>query len=134
MRRVLLSLAATVLLAMPAEWVHASTPIPTVLGKGLEVHLFPSFGPVGTRVTVIGLGYRPGASIRIVYGPPNAEFNPQPVAVTMVGPRGRFYTGFTVGRKLLLGHPMQPLIIGGFQAGNTGVSGTAVTAFIVTAA
>lgn len=113
---------------------QASAPIPTVLGKGPEVHLFPSFGPVGTHVTEVGVGYRPGAHVRIVYGPPNSEFNRHPLARSIVGPRGRFLTGFSVTRTLLLGHVIQPLIVGAFESGNTGSSGTAVTAFIVTVA
>jgi hypothetical protein len=134
MKRILFSIALALVFGFTGNPVQAATPIPTVLGRGPEMHLFPSFGPVGTHVTVVGIGYRPGAHVRIVYGPPNSEFFPGPIAISTTGPRGRFYTGFTVTRKLLLGHPMQPLIMGGFERGNPGRSGTAVAAFIVTAA
>ena len=134
MRRVLWSLALMCVLGLGGQTVQAATPIPTVLGHGPELHLFPSFGPVGTHVAVVGLGYVPGTRVRIVYGPPNAEFTGQILAIGTVGARGRFYTGFTVSRKLLLGHPMQPLILAGLQIGNVGASGTALTAFIATTA
>jgi hypothetical protein len=134
MGRVLFFAALLLALGLGGNSVQASAPIPTVFGHGPEVHLSPSFGPVGTHVAVVGLGYHPGAHVRIVFGPPNAEFNASPIARATVGSRGRFYTGFTVTRRLLLGHATQSLIVGGFETGNSGASGTAVTAFIVTVA
>lgn len=134
MRLVMYSIVLACALGLGMAPARAAAPVATVLGKGPEVHLFPSYGPVGTHVTVVGLGFRPGAQVRIVYGPPNAEFLTPPLAGATVGPLGRFYTGFTVTRKLLLGHAMQPLIVGGFEAAKAGQGGTAVTAFIVTVA
>jgi hypothetical protein len=132
MKRFIAALAVALLLGLTWNPARASAPVPTVLGRGPEVHLFPSFGPVGTHVTVVGLGYPPGARVRIVYGPPNAEYSSQPLARATVGARGRFYTGFTVTRPLLLGQKMQPLILGGFEDGTGPSSAAATTAFIVT--
>ena len=132
MVRLMCAVVLAVLFGLGGSRTQASTPIPTVLGKGPEVHVVPSFGPVGTQVTVVGLGYRSGAHERIVYGPPNAEFNQQPLAQSIAGSRGRFFTSFIVTRPLLLGQRVRPLILGGFEIGSTSQSGAATTAFIVT--
>jgi len=68
----------------------------TVFGKGPELHLLPDIGPVGTRVSVVGLGYPSGAHIRIIYAALKAEFMPQPLASASVAANGTFRTAFTV--------------------------------------
>jgi hypothetical protein len=40
---------------------------------------------MGIRVLVVGLGYRPGTHVNILYGSPNASFLPQPTAVSRQG-------------------------------------------------
>lgn len=132
MKQFAAALAVALLSCLPWLPAHAAAPVPTVFGQGPEVHLFPSFGPVGTHVRVVGLGYPLGAHVRIVYGPPNAEYRSQPLASATAGARGRFYTGFTVTRAMLLGQRMQPLIVGGFEEGSGPAVAAATTAFIVT--
>src|SRR5450759_2891721 len=74
----------------------------TVFGLGPELHLLPNIGPVGTKVLVIGLGYRPGARVNIVYGSPNASFMPQPIVTAAVSGNGTFRTTFTVSCALVV--------------------------------
>lgn len=84
---------------LPGRLTSHSTPslrTSTVFGQGPELHLLPDIGPVGTRVSVAGLGYPPGAHIRIIYGSPNAEFMPQSLASASVAANGTFRTAFTV--------------------------------------
>jgi len=76
----------------------------TVFGKGPELHLLPDIGPVGTRVSVAGLGYSPGAHIRIIFGSPNAEFMPQSLASASVAANGTFRTAFTVACAFVVLH------------------------------
>jgi len=77
----------------------------TVFGKGPELHLLPDIGPVGTRVSVAGLGYSPGAHIRIIFGSPNAEFMPQSLASASVAANrnvsNRLYGGMRLRRPPL---------------------------------
>jgi len=104
------SIGATAVIARPVLGDQSTSPSPiqhtasktlttrarTVLGQGPELHLLPNFGPVGTRVSVVGLGFRPGAHVNIAYGSPNAEFMPQPIAAGTASMTGRFHTTFTV--------------------------------------
>lgn len=110
----------------------ALVPAPTLFGKGAELHLSPSFGPIGTRVAVIGLGFHPRAHISIMYGPPNAEFVHRPIARAVAGARGRFVTFFTVTRAFAVRSPIQPLILEAFEGAQAGSGAYALTAFIVT--
>lgn len=87
----------------------ASLRTSTVFGRGPELHLLPNFGPVGTRVSVVGLGYPRGAHIRIIYGSPNAEFMPQPIASATVAVNGTFRTAFTVPCAFVVLHSRRAL-------------------------
>lgn len=129
MRRLVLSLSLVLILATACPaWARtqvAKTRASTVFGRGPEIHLLPSFGPKGTRVTVVGLGYQPGVRVRVLYGPPNSEFVTTPLATAVVDSRGRFQTSFVVHGP---SPPrLTPLIIGGLAG-----SQTAMTAFIIT--
>jgi hypothetical protein len=113
----------------------------TVFGQGPELHLLPSYGPVGTTVLVVGLGYRPGSRVAIKYGPPNAEFMPTPVARVTVSAQGTFRTTFRATCQFITlrrqapsrctSAVAHPLIFVGLA--NTGTpQRTQTTAFIVT--
>ena len=95
----------------------------TVFGQGPELHLLPRYGAVGTRILVVGLGYRPGVRVRILAGPPGAEFDLRPLARAKTSSEGVFRTSFMVTCRLAAGLTAangqcqaapRALIIGGF--------------------
>src|SRR5689334_9002877 len=74
-----------------AATIGTAAPPPTLFGKGPEVYLSPSFGPLGTKVSVLGLGFRPGARVELVVIPPNADcFSCPSIGQGIVAPDGRF--------------------------------------------
>ncbi len=125
-----LALAATTT-AIPASAQHnpaASGQASTIFAKGPEVHLMPSFAPVGSKISVVGLGFRAGSQIKVLYGPPNSEYDPRPLARAIAGANGRFVTSFTVTRAFARGKIGHPLVIGAMPGSGPG----AATAFFIT--
>jgi hypothetical protein len=108
--------------------------------RGAELHLLPSYGSVGTKVQVLGLGYRPGGRVDVLAGMPGTEFA-LPLAHATVAPDGTFRTNFVVTCTLVTLTPggrcpvarHYPLILGSFED-RRGMSFThkATSAFIVT--
>jgi hypothetical protein len=140
--------AVLLALILPTAAVAAPVAAPsvrTVYGMGPEIHLLPDYGPVGTTVQVYGLGYRPGAQVRIVYGAVRAEFMPSPLATAVVSPQGRFHVSFRVTCGLVVirmnpprtcslsgVNPYRLVAIGGFAGYTFAHKRTAVTGFTVT--
>jgi hypothetical protein len=90
-----------------------------VFGDGAELHLRPLWAArygqhvsnaahLGTRVEAVGLGFHPGATVRLIYAVPNANFVMQPVSQAVVNPAGRFDTTLTVTRTMDRGGPYAP--------------------------
>lgn len=158
MKRLPVALATlTIIAALTAAHIgaqgkagHAGSPrVQTVFGLGPEFHLLPNFGPVGTRVLVVGLGYRPGTRVNILYGSPNAEFLPEPIATATVASNGRFRTTFIVSCAFVVlnmrsalhpprrcplspSAPFRAIILGGFVDHQFTHKRTATEGFIVT--
>jgi hypothetical protein len=73
------------------------------------LQLLPNVGPVGTKVLVVGVDYRPGSRVNIVYGSPNASFMPQPLGSGVIPPNGTFRTTFTVSCGFVVLHTRQAM-------------------------
>ncbi len=67
--RVIAIVAALMLAPLAAHAAPAQPPAPTLFGHGPELYISPDRGAVpsleGTRISVVGLGYRPGAAVRV---------------------------------------------------------------------
>src|SRR5690242_9257176 len=99
LRRITVSmtLLTTVCLATGSGWcahvrADAAAPtdaatalLPSVFGKGAEFHLLAAWSPrtgehyfnlahAGTRVTAVGLGFHPGAQLKIIYAMAGTNF------------------------------------------------------------
>ena len=116
--------------------------LPTVFGKGAELHLAGAWSSrtgdhafneahAGTRVTAVGLGFHPGARVRIIYAMANTHFLMRPIAQSVVGPRGRFEVSFPVTPAMAHGGPwaasglyarsIQPLLVEAYEGASPGV-------------
>jgi hypothetical protein len=111
----------------------------TVFGRGPELHLLPRYGAVGTTIMVVGLGYRAGARVRVLAGPPGAEFDLRPLAHATASSQGMFRTSFRVTCRLAAGRRAsngqcqatpKSLIIGGFVGNSFSHKRTVTAAFI----
>ena len=116
--------------------------LPTVFGKGAELHLLGAWSlrtgehffndaHAGSRVTAVGLGFHPGARVRIIYAMANSNFFLKPIAQSVVGPRGRFEASFPVTQAMAHGGPwaasglytgpIQPLLFEAYEGSSPGV-------------
>lgn len=75
--------------------------LPTIFGRGPEIHLSRDWGPIGSKVLVVGRGYPPGRVVDVVPGGPNAEWLNDVLAHARVSSRGTFRTTVHVTCNLI---------------------------------